>query len=613
MSGPGGTGTTTPPVVGGAPFVEAWVDPYMGSDAAGAVGCPDMPYRTIQAAIWAVWGSAWIETPGLVHANPGIYGPASVGGNGEVFPIEMEDYVHVQGVGAKRCIIRGDGTQTTEVRYPVGGPAGVDGVTLDKEVLVSFIWSYDGEDEAMIDGFTFQGGDVQVYDVREAPLGGRVSNCVFDMLHMSDADVPGPDFGVLMVSEYDWNAGGYKENLMHILNNTFIQGWMSPTGEITAKPEAVGICDVNYPFSEYAPWGNDPNPELRGVGSPNVQNNLFRYAETARTPMIGLDLTDVTVSVGSATGPSNAFDPSLPGTVPGERDITGLFCSRVIGGPLPAPAVNPIPGAGGTDPAFVGELLSSAYGQGMSVSRDWRILPDSILVDAGIGPDSYGTLTAGNGRTYDEPSLAPESSFDFDGEVYGNVRIAGDAPDIGFDETSRMIHIGGYGNDTRTYGLGCPIGCGTTPGQMVRGMIFPNPGTYTLVRTRTRMGPTGYTGPFINPGGFYWAYSTQFGTLVPPFFFPVYGWVWIQFPPNFIRPTITFDQPVVGAPVNAVSGYSPPTDPGSWHSFGLAVEAASLLNLPGYCIYLNEQALFTPDGGEAMLTNLQCAYNGWMP
>lgn len=621
QSGPGGTGLTTPPIVGGPPpvggqrgYIEAWVDPCRGIDLSGAVDVPDRPFRTLQAAITAVVAAgAGPALRGLVHANPGIYGPTNVGGNGEMLPVVMADGVHVQGVGAKRCIIRGGGDRKLAgVFYPtLLGDACECGSRAPREVLVFFSSTGVGGFSEFIDGFTFQGGDVQVYFDAEGDLLGRVSNCVFDMLdHQSTAvGIPGPDFGILMVSVYCPSVP-YFDNNVTILNNTFIQGWSPQVGEeITSDPDAVAICDVNDPLCELSEERRDPDPSLRGVGAPNIQNNLIRYCDTPHTPFLGIDLGDTSAFVGGVATPSNAFDPTLPGIIPGALNRTGTFCSSPLAA-LPVPAVNPIPATGGSDPAFVGEMLSSAYGNPTTLSRDWRILPDSILVDAGVAPIN-GTITAVNGTVYTEPGLIPEQSFDFDGEVYGNSRIVGDAPDIGFDEFELMINAGGYGNDTRTYGSPCPLDCPGTPGIRGRALIFPSSGTYSLFHTWTIMSNQGYPGP-LSPMGYWWAFSSQFGTAVPPAFTPGLGFVWIQIPPLVTPlPFIIPGAPIANAPVTSIQQYSPPCDPFSSHSFGIAGESASLLNFDlSSCFYLNEQVVFSPTPSTAVLSNLQVSYLG---
>ncbi|MEM7354721.1 MAG: DUF1565 domain-containing protein, partial [Acidobacteriota bacterium] len=219
----GGTGTTVPPIVGGAPFIEAWVDPCNGQDGpasafvfANGNGTPDQPFRTIGAAISALSAFAGPNNQGIVHANPGVYSAAT---NQEQFPIMMSDFIHLQGVDARRVVIRGD--QTSAV-FQLFEPVVPFGDRFFHETLVDLTFLFDDTVEEMIDGFTFQGGHVQIYAETEfAPIRTRISNNVFDMLNFSDAGVPGPLFGILMVHTFDLSILGYRDIPLNILNNTF--------------------------------------------------------------------------------------------------------------------------------------------------------------------------------------------------------------------------------------------------------------------------------------------------------------------------------------------------------------------------------------------------------
>ena len=97
--------------------------------------------------------------------------------------------------------------------------------------------------DEILDGFTLQGGDVQVAFRTEGPTpfpaSGRVSNCIFDMRHgypsggAGSSSVDGPYLGLLMEKLYvNVNTGvcGYFEQRVHLVNNTFVMseyagGW----------------------------------------------------------------------------------------------------------------------------------------------------------------------------------------------------------------------------------------------------------------------------------------------------------------------------------------------------------------------------------------------------
>jgi len=103
----------------------AWVHPSDGFDepdldaAMTYANDPSQKFRTLQRAIdmlqlYLVDQYHAVSNPdqqGIVYALPGTYGPTTHGpASGDVLPIVMRDRVHVQGLGARRCTIRGAGT-----------------------------------------------------------------------------------------------------------------------------------------------------------------------------------------------------------------------------------------------------------------------------------------------------------------------------------------------------------------------------------------------------------------------------------------------------------------------------------------------------------------------
>ncbi len=113
----------------------AWVDPVSGTDGATLqarqeqINDPEMPFKTLHQAILTLYrhltlfndGPLDLGTEGTVYALPGVYGPTDglTGGvngpssSGDIPPIVLRDRVHVKGVGAGRCIIRGNGEDFT--------------------------------------------------------------------------------------------------------------------------------------------------------------------------------------------------------------------------------------------------------------------------------------------------------------------------------------------------------------------------------------------------------------------------------------------------------------------------------------------------------------------
>ncbi len=503
--------------VEGAPFFEAWVDPINGDDSSALSSNPGNPasiatakaarFKTIQAAIDALHAqvrnanpacpatdpNCEILEPGLVHLGPGIYDPST-----QSFPIRMRNGVNVVGGNARHCVLRTGAAQPI-VFTPTREPATCEqGSRSSLSIIVDYSSSYDGDRanySELVQGVTFQGSDIQVScDSEFTPVTGRISNCLFDMLNYST--LPGPYFGILLVHKYNQFTDSYVNYQFDIIHNTFIQGWRpTPTVKVTARPESVGLCDVSDPLY----------PETTGlhyVGKTTVVNNLFRCltqdSADVRTATLGIPATD-----------GRASQDGEP-----ERDCNYLletqsdsFCSDVA-----EPLVN-APGAD-DDPAFVGEMLTAKLGLGLKVGRDWRVLPDSVVVDKGVGTGADGTLVVfdeigiGNfvPRPYTEPSvtdcrLSAIDSFAFDGEGYGNRRVIGAHPDLGCDEFERLIGAG-YGPESivipATPVATCyPIttGPGLTGGANAIYNIVANPGTLWFRRTNVNCPSTGFSAP----------------------------------------------------------------------------------------------------------------------
>lgn len=641
---------------GGSPYAEAWVDPCSGNDISGAVGAQDRPFKTIfQAKLRLKQLFPTPSAPGLIHCNPGIYGPMDAAGvgNDEPFPIQMADNIHIQGLGARQCIVRGlQGPSTLEPWYPLDSHQGNS--RLQKEILLDLGFLWDDSYEEKFDGFTFQGGHVQVYAETEGVhIAARISNCVFDMLDMSDVGIAGPDFGVLMVHTYDSGSDpfyggvppdpplyasetvledGYWDIYLHLFNNTFVQGWEdASTGVFRAKLESVAICDVantldNDPhFLFPLP---DPNAQYRGVGNPNVQNNLIRYVtDDYHTAMLGIDDGDVRAQVGSKIGPTNAFDPDEA-----SQPTNGTYRSHVVGS-SPTPALIPAGNANGdpfANPAFVGEFLSAGLGRPTEVARDWRILPDSALVDQGSYPLNNAVLQADNGLVYDQTGRPfPDWSFVFDGEGYGNLRIQGASVDIGFDESDILIVAGGFTNDSNAQagltdcGLGffcvpephCPNGmCGSTSvldhveiyPAAGRGYLFSSWYDASLIQLLPPLAPTA--------PGYFWAASIPWSLLLVP----------QPFLPSNIHPSYPasalwlFNVATTGhyqyrwQSIPAMTWTTP--DDGVVHGFGMITDPIfrpdTTVVPPDACDYVNHQASFIPDANPSVIgfSNAQSLY-----
>ncbi len=460
--------------------VTAFVDPNHGTDppSPNEITLRDhleqgLSFRTIQMAIDAcqlgvidVFNDTSIpnhqDARGVVLCLPGTYGPTGVqAGPKDDLPIVIRDRVSLRGQGARRVVLRGESPDNTpsNIFWPNNQTCGV--FQGGYEVLIDFRheWTDQGYEqtpwtdnsEEFVDGFTFQGGDVQVYFDGEGQRLGRVSNCLFDMRH-DPMGVPGPYFGIEIVHGYDPNSPGYPSHPINVLNNTFILGEVCPAGvsALLARPEAVAIIDVNDPKCS-VPNGFDPDMSLRGVGAPSIQNNLIRDLpnQTSQVVLLGIDKFDVKADIGTSPGRTNSFRESRTG------GNNGTFHSILINDP-PRAKVNL--DTLQNDPPFVGEALASSL-PAFLIYRDWRLLPGSIVgsvvripqENQGSGPVG-GQLQASNGTTYIEPTCAELSSFQYDGEGYGNPRRVGEV-DIGFDECHMMVMAATWANLSNSHNL----------------------------------------------------------------------------------------------------------------------------------------------------------------
>ncbi len=379
MLNPGNPPTLTPETA------RAWVHPSDGVDPTspgqrlGYINEPSLKFRTVNAAIDAVHEYLTVnhdatENPdqhGVVYALPGVYSSTS---NGEVLPIVMRDRVHVQGVGARRCVIRGGsraGLPSTnrDVLWPTQADWGsIPNVEYFRqvEVLVEYLAStpdqagpghpsdeapwgpssslFYGDTPEVFDGFTLQGGDVQVL-LRDPPAGvdyfpaQRVSNCVFDLrdgmvLPESAVVLTGPYIGLMMVRHATYQPFGanslvsYMDGRTLIAHNTFIfarwTGAASNDGFSSfSRAQTVGVMDVTNPSCGLT--AADADDRFRGMGSPCLVGNLFRTrpqsGATRPYAMLGIADDDTRVFDGLAPGgawrQTNAFDPARVGSTNG--------------------------------------------------------------------------------------------------------------------------------------------------------------------------------------------------------------------------------------------------------------------------------------------------------
>ncbi|MBK8172692.1 MAG: hypothetical protein IPK60_20475 [Sandaracinaceae bacterium] len=153
-----GTAASTSAQSSGAdplPTAYAWVHPTDGTLVPNPTGPdPDLSYindpsqkfGSLQNAIdtmqqYLIVNYHPVDNPnqqGIIYALPGVYGAKSH----DSLPIVMRDRVHVQGVGARRCVLRGSSTLSVplpnhqNVAWPTSqlGPS----PTVSAEVLVTY-------------------------------------------------------------------------------------------------------------------------------------------------------------------------------------------------------------------------------------------------------------------------------------------------------------------------------------------------------------------------------------------------------------------------------------------------------------------------------------------
>lgn len=417
-----------------AQLQEAWVDPINGDDSTGMIGVPTQPFRTIWFALQIVAPVAGPGSPAIIRCEKGIYSATT---NFEQFPLLMRDYVNVVGCGARQCVLRGGPSGGTfNLFYPTlpsGGRA-------PRRPLVDFTFLTDTSYTEALDGFTLQDGDVQVYCETESERKAfRVSNCVFDMV---DANGGGPAFGVLLVQTWNFSASRFDPIDAHLLNNTFIQAAIESGVVTPALFDAVAVCSTT----------EDPVGfrSLRGETDLNVQNNLIRCAggSAARTAFLGVDANDTTATLGTTTGPTNAFSPGLSGG----NSVGGTYRSVLVNGQgAPVPKVALLPN-GTVDPNFLGETDAMLFGTPVTARRDWRLRPTTNtnpLENQGTNPGgSGGIVRSAANLSYVE--LPPAFAFATDMDGNGNPRVVGEV-DIGADEIGLFTVSGCFSNGTVSY------------------------------------------------------------------------------------------------------------------------------------------------------------------
>lgn len=441
-----------------------YVDPVHGADVPQSPPTATAPYKTITHAIAKAQAVASLSSPVTIVCKPGVYSSST---NGEVLPIRPRNFISIRGVGARACLLRGVFTDPAWLSpflplWPVGA-------TSPKVILVDFTFLSNTGFTVAFDGFTLQGGEVQVYcSTEEGAKDFRVSNCLFDMVNFGM-----PEFGALLVQTMD--QGVPVRLSAHFLNNTFIQGWrhfeLEGYTDLTGDGDSVALCNTM-----------DDNGSLRGEGDLNIQNNLIRCLDDfPRTAMLGIDEEDTTCQIGTPGGPTNAFDGALASQ---PLSVNGTyFTARKVGKGPPMPKVQIRSGPVGPDPNFLGEQNQAQFLTPDQSSFDARLFPTALpnlnpLQDQGSSPVGGVLRSQANLSFFDVPGTPPAFAWDCDG--YGNPRKKGPI-DIGFDEIDMLAITGCYGNFSTSYNTP-PIGSpGIGHGAQTRYMIFHHQPGATLL------------------------------------------------------------------------------------------------------------------------------------
>lgn len=135
------------------------------------------------------------------------------------------------------------------------------------------------------------------------------------------------------------------------------------------------------------------------------------------------------------------------------------------------------------DPGFVGEFLVSQPGTPvLGDYADWRLLPGSPLIDKGR---AWEINEFAHGEIYRDHPHEKLSLRRWDGEGWGNVRVHGAQPDIGFDEFQLGIMAGSYANGSNSHNHTTHLNPSATASQSQRRILLPTTAAGTSVLNAT--------------------------------------------------------------------------------------------------------------------------------
>jgi len=454
------------------------VCPVHGND--GNPGTLRFPFRTLTHAMEAA------APPAVIMLLPGIYSDST---NGETWPLQMRDRVSIQGTSILDTVL--DGTTSSGFRRDVLFFQGSDGDNAFETV--------------QYDAFMIRGANRAIFIQEEiGNFRPTFSNLVLTQnevgIEMIAIDLQNDE----VPSDSDGNR--FVELRPRIVNCTIVGN-------------DIGILDHIWILD------GEPGDFVFGEAEPIILNCLILGNHDS--DLEGVDGTDLVHTVFCTFNQAgiSALKPGKPApqTHVDLCDIPNFELDIVLNN------------------LFVNRSL-----------LDFRLTPflDAILPGIGYtGVVDQGTTDVA-GAHMNDPATTPlrtvfpcgQKLFDFDGERYGNPRVAGAAIDIGADELGSFI-VGGYKPMTRSFGIDADTGIAYTTASIWIGSGLIVSGVTTNTGWQ-RWLPA--TVPGVRPGGT--TVPTSFGDLGdlmidPATLFPpaaVQGW-WPAAPLSMPLPVVTQD------------------------------------------------------------------------
>ncbi|MGE3175423.1 MAG: DUF1565 domain-containing protein [Planctomycetota bacterium] len=380
-----------------------WVDANFGDD--NNTGTASDPLRTITIAMTYAWPIPAGYTDMVIMLKPGIYKDDGVD---EVFPIEINGPISIQGTSALNTIIEGrKGQGIPAIRYRA--------------------LSQNACNRAFLEGVNIFHGDVgiQIVNTAGAPYASRptISNCFITDQDQKGVEIVSAPNGATsdeVVSPAGLPGTNYIVHRPKFINCTFEfnrLGVVNHTIETSGSSEPVGLTSVSQPGFLNTLWWRSTSWDLMGVDQDDMLtfNSGFNciYAAASLDGLVGI-------------APESLFDPD---------DLDAY-------------------------PMFVGDAVSGAF------AHDLRLHPLWVTQTFSESPVDRGHLPTGASEQFRNGTTAQFSlsrhnltywrAFDNDCEGFHNPRVNGSTIDIGADEVGDLV-TAGYTGYTTTLGWFDPI------------------------------------------------------------------------------------------------------------------------------------------------------------